>query len=82
MLSGMNVLKFIWSKKIINPGFQVINSNLDSSQNFIYANSITLTPGTIAVDLGENTILVHALNRGELESMEGGDMENKIARLC
>ncbi|NKC12939.1 MAG: cation transporter [Gammaproteobacteria bacterium] len=44
----------------------------------IYANSITLTPGTVSIDLDENSIEVHALTAsGALELIEG-DMGDRV----
>lgn len=47
----------------------------------IYANSITLTPGTISVDVGRGEILVHALTREGAESLEQGEMDRRVARM-
>lgn len=47
----------------------------------IYANSITLTPGTISLELDDDTIVVHALTRGGAASLEGGDMDRRVTRL-
>ncbi|CCG09493.1 Na+/H+ antiporter subunit E [Pararhodospirillum photometricum] len=44
----------------------------------IYANSITLTPGTFSLDLGERGILVHALQAGGLEDLEAGAMDRRV----
>jgi multicomponent Na+:H+ antiporter subunit E len=47
-----------------------------------YANSITLTPGTVAINIGVNgDILVHALNRESIEELESGDLNQKVANL-
>ena len=47
-----------------------------------YANSITLTPGTVSVRLDDNgDILVHALDNNFVEDLKSGEMENKIKRL-
>lgn len=43
-----------------------------------FANSITLTPGTVSVDLQGNTILVHALRREWAESLPGGELEQRV----
>lgn len=47
----------------------------------IYANSITLTPGTISLELADDTIIVHALTREGAESLKGGDMDRRVTRL-
>ena len=45
----------------------------------VLANSITLTPGTVTVDLVEGEYIVHALTREAVESL--GKMEDKVKRI-
>ena len=45
------------------------------------ANSITLTPGTITVSLEGNSLLVHALDKGIAEGLEGSIFERLLARM-
>ncbi|HSW58503.1 MAG TPA: Na+/H+ antiporter subunit E [Dehalococcoidales bacterium] len=45
------------------------------------ANSITLTPGTITVDLKNNQYLLHCLFPQSAGSLENGVMQNKVARI-
>jgi multicomponent Na+:H+ antiporter subunit E len=47
----------------------------------IYANSITLTPGTVTVDLEDERLTVHALTKAGLEGVESGEMNRRVARL-
>jgi multicomponent Na+:H+ antiporter subunit E len=47
----------------------------------IYANSITLTPGTISLDVRNDRILVHALTDEAAEGLESGAMDARVARL-
>lgn len=47
----------------------------------IYANSITLTPGTISVDVANGEILVHALSREGAEELVGGEMDRRVTRM-
>lgn len=61
--STMSVVKIIWSKSInIKPSFQEIDA-IDQSEigSILYANSITLTPGTYTVDLNNEKLIVHSL---------------------
>ena len=44
----------------------------------IYANSITLTPGTVTVQLGTDSILIHALSREAADDLETGRMAQAI----
>jgi len=47
----------------------------------IYANSITLTPGTITLDVRNGEFLVHALTDEVAEGLESGEMDRKVTAL-
>ena len=44
----------------------------------IYANSITLTPGTVTIETDEGTIDVHALTRETAEDVRSGGMDRRV----
>ena len=46
----------------------------------VYANSITLTPGTLTVECNrrDRTLLVHALTREGAEDLLGGEMDRRV----
>ncbi len=44
----------------------------------IYANSITLTPGTVSMQVGGGEILVHAIAKEMAEDLEGGEMDRRV----
>lgn len=44
----------------------------------LYANSITLTPGTITVGVEGDDLIVHALSAEAAEGVETGDMERRV----
>lgn len=46
----------------------------------LFAHSITLTPGTITVNLERNEFIIHALSHASLQAVEEGRMQQKIAR--
>ncbi len=46
-----------------------------------YANSITLTPGTVTVDVGERELLIHCLTKEGEDGLLEGDMERHAKRL-
>ena len=48
---------------------------------FIYANSITLTPGTITVRLDADGFRIHALTEEALDGTEEGEMDRRVCRL-
>ena len=45
-----------------------------------HANSITLTPGTITVDIDADGFLVHALTAAGAEGVVSGDMDRQVTR--
>ena len=45
-----------------------------------YANSITLTPGTISVDVKRGEILVHALTREGAKGLLTGEIDRRVTR--
>ena len=47
----------------------------------IYANCITLTPGTYTLDLDENSIEVHSLTIALAEDLQTGEMSRRILAL-
>ena len=47
----------------------------------IYANSITLTPGTVSVDVRDGRILVHALTHESKEDLTSNEMNRKVSGL-
>jgi len=47
----------------------------------IHANSITLTPGTITLDVRGGNLLVHALTQESAEGVLSGEMDRRVTRL-
>ncbi len=47
----------------------------------IFANSITLTPGTVTLDVRDQTLLVHALTRDSAEGLLDGRINDRVAWL-
>ena len=46
-----------------------------------FANSITLTPGTITIDLDEHTFYIHAIDNKVADDLLTGEMENRIEKV-
>ncbi|MFP3943571.1 MAG: Na+/H+ antiporter subunit E [Alphaproteobacteria bacterium] len=71
--------------RVLHPGlpisptlFEAEGSQETDVGRVIYANSITLTPGTVTVDLEGNRFTVHALARGGAKSVLSGEMDRRI----
>ena len=76
------------ARRILSPSLPVAPSVrwLPASQRIeltrvIYADSITLTPGTLSIDLEDGAVEVHALNESSLDALEGGEMDARVCRL-
>ena len=72
-------------KRIIKPGRSVnpaikqlpVSKETDLGK-VIYANSITLTPGTVTVEMTDEKIKIHALNKDAIADLEKGIMADKV----
>lgn len=47
----------------------------------IYANSITLTPGTVTCAVDGDELTIHALTREAADDLMSGDMDRRVTRL-
>ena len=81
VLSNVDVSKRVWKPKLdIKPTLRRVSAtpNTELGQ-VIYANSITLTPGTTAINFTtDDDILVHALHEDSLHELERGEMADHI----
>ena len=72
----------LWPGKLVRPRVLKVPMSLGSAVGKVtYANSITLTPGTVTLLLEDDHLEVHALLESSAASLESGDMEAKIAWL-
>jgi len=80
---NIDVVKHIWQPKLaISPCTDVVEASQDSDMGkVIYANSITLTPGTVALNLDGGKIIVHSLTQKALAELQTGDMNRRVKAL-
>lgn len=79
--ANIDVLKRIvtYERTSISPQlFEVDLPQKTDLGRVIYANSITLTPGTVSVELNKDKILVHALTKEAAEDLSSGEMAKFI----
>jgi multicomponent Na+:H+ antiporter subunit E len=83
VVANVDVAKAILrSPMAIDPTvFTVRGTQKSELARVIYANSITLTPGTVTVDLEEDLLTVHALTKAGLEGVESGQMNRRVTAL-
>ena len=81
--SNIDVVKRIWNPKLpISPQWERVPVKLQTARSkTLYANSITLTPGTLTTEIKGDYFLVHSLSKKSLEELKQGEMEKQIQRL-
>ncbi len=83
ILANIDVTKHILSPKLkLSPTlFEVEAEQKSELARMIYANSITLTPGTVSVDVIKDKILVHSLTEEAAKALIDSDMDHRAAIL-
>lgn len=78
----------IVTKMILNPNFvpepQLVQFDVDLKKNrhlVTLANSITLTPGTITVDLQDHHFVVHALDASLVDGLDDGGFVQRLMKM-
>lgn len=81
--SNLDVTRRIWTPgRTISPTVVRVKSSQKSALGkVIYANSITLTPGTVTLSIEGDEILVHALTREDAETLQLGEMDRRVTEL-
>jgi len=81
--SNLHVVKKIWQPTLdIEPQFTTVSSPFKTNLvKVIHANSITLTPGTVTVAVDDHVLLVHALTKQTLDSLNSTKMNDKLTTL-
>ncbi len=75
-------LRIMHPKMPISPRlFKLRNQQTSDLARVIYANSITLTPGTVTTDLTTTDIQIHALSVDGEKELKTGTMASKVASL-
>ena len=83
LVANIDVARRIWDPDLpIEPSWRKIKVSLKQPLlKTIYANSITLTPGTVTTEVGEDYFVVHALNAASIDELQAGAMEKRLLRL-
>ena len=81
LISNLNTAKAIISNNIKPETFTVKASQITDVAKVTYANSITLTPGTVTTKIKNNTFEVHALNNDFGNDVRSNVMDKKVKLL-
>ena len=83
VVANIAVAGCVWKgNRSINP--RLIKVTADQKTDLgkvIYANSITLTPGTVSIDLEDDVITVHALSDESASDLLSGEMNRRVCRV-
>lgn len=83
VLSNLAVARVILDPKLpIHPRILRVEASQETDVGqVIYANSITLTPGTVTLDVRHGKFLVHALTTDSAEGLLTGEMDRRVSTL-
>jgi multicomponent Na+:H+ antiporter subunit E len=83
LLANLHVARMVLHPRMpINPGIVEFKTKLKSGLSMTtLANSITLTPGTITIDIRDGKYYVHALTKKVTDDLLSGEMENRVASI-
>ena len=81
--SSLNITKIILDPKLpINPRLVQYPTSLGSNTAVVLlGNSITLTPGTVTIEVSSSKLVIHALDDESSNELESRSMEQKIAEV-
>jgi multicomponent Na+:H+ antiporter subunit E len=83
VVSAIAVVRRVWSPRTaMRPVVETTPADdLSVLSQVVYANSITLTPGTLALDVDADRIEVHGLDAGDVEALRAGRMLREVRKL-
>ncbi len=81
--ANIDVAKIVMSPKMpISPRMVRVKATQKTDLGLvIFANSITLTPGTVTVDIEGDEMIVHALSQELADGVLNGDMDARVTAL-
>jgi multicomponent Na+:H+ antiporter subunit E len=80
--SGLQVARIVLHPRLpVSPALARFRPSQQTSVGLVtHANSITLTPGTITVEAGPESFLVHGLTRAGAQGCVDSDMDRRVRR--
>ncbi|RLB70613.1 MAG: Na(+)/H(+) antiporter subunit B [Deltaproteobacteria bacterium] len=81
--SNIHLVKLVFSPiNRLNPRILPYQVKLTNGLSLVtLANSITLTPGTITIELEDNTFFIHAIDDASANDLLTGEMENRVDKV-
>jgi multicomponent Na+:H+ antiporter subunit E len=81
--ANIDLARRIWDPRLpVNPVWARLGTRVATPvEKTLYANSITLTPGTLTTDVRDDHFVIHALSQEGVDELREGEMERRIRRL-
>lgn len=82
-MSALHVLRIVIDPRLpISPRLVICRSRLTRPLSRVaFANAVTLTPGTLTVDVEDGVLLVHCLDEACARRLQSGALEERIAQI-
>lgn len=83
IVANIHVAMIVLQPKMpISPGFILVKTKLEKDlSRVLYANSITLTPGTITINMSKDRLLVHALTEDAAKDVYDWYLQDKLREI-
>lgn len=79
IVANIDVIKKILKPATISPEIFTLPASKQSVlSKVVYANSITLTPGTVTLELSDDELKIHALSKGAADDLKTGNMAKAV----
>ena len=81
-VANIHVVRLVLDPRMpINPSLVEFESPLRTeASNAVLANSITLTPGTVTVDMSAHRFIIHCISETSRQGIQEGDLLKHVAR--
>lgn len=84
VLANVEVFKLAFHPNVLsvlNPSYKTFKTKISGDVPlFIFAQSITLTPGTVTLNINNDEITIHAINRAAADGVPG-EMEARVLNI-
>lgn len=83
IMANLDVVKRVWlGPSSISPTIITLRAGQKTEvAKVLYANSITMTPGTATLAVREDMLEIHALTREAAEDLQKGEMDRRVTAL-
>jgi len=81
--ANIDLARRLWDPQMpIHPVWARLDTRVQTPvETTLYANSITLTPGTLTTDVSEDHFLIHAISQEGIAELREGEMQRRILKL-